>query len=64
MPGRHHRARISSALVLFMMKRSRNEVQALLGEKKRRSVSDLKCEVCWDYQGNKHLIAPLPNFDV
>lgn len=47
-----------------MMKRSRNEVQALLGGKKRRSVSDLKCEVCWDYQGNKHLIAPLPNFDV
>lgn len=36
MPGRPRRARISSALILFMMKRSRNEAQALLGEKTLR----------------------------
>lgn len=26
--------------------------------------SNLRHEVCWNHQGNKLLIAPLPNFDV
>lgn len=66
-PGQHHRARISSVGRFYFwwnVKEMNSRLCCDGRSEKRRNMLHLKYEVRWNYQRNKHLIAPLPNFDV